>query len=114
MDYTNKLKQTAVHWATPVASGRGGFTFDDPVEITVRWQGKRVNFKTPTGEEKISQAVVYSETALAVGEYLYEGYEIDLDSDYTDPETITNAFRIEAVEPSVALDGSKSLYKAYL
>lgn len=74
------LRQTAVYWASPVNDGYGGFTFDDPVELDVRWEDVQQLFVTPQGEQKVSRAVVYVDQDMDIGGYLFLGNLGDLDS----------------------------------
>lgn len=50
------LKQKAVYWGTPVPNGFGGFTYAEPVEISVRWTEKQELFLNYNGEQVLSRA----------------------------------------------------------
>ena len=49
-------KQTAVYWGDPVEDGRGGKTFEDPVEIKCRWTDYMTLVKDDKGQEYKTQA----------------------------------------------------------
>ena len=44
MNLQKFLNQTAVYWANPVPDGLGGYTYDDPEEVKVRWTDKQERF----------------------------------------------------------------------
>ena len=114
--YTNTLQQTAVYWASPVADGYGGRTFDDPVEIACRWEYRQELFIDAHGRERRSEAVIYVNTDLDLGGYLYLGDLDDLDSgEEADPTTVTNAREVRRFDKVPALRSSTSFtYKAWL
>jgi hypothetical protein len=63
MNIEPQLTDTAVYWANPQNDGYGGYLYDDPEEISVRWiddqrkyLGKTKDFTTYT--EMISRAVI--------------------------------------------------------
>ena len=112
---TTNLKQTACYWANPVSDGIGGYTYDDPVELLVRWQDSSKKFIDANGEEKVSQAIVFVGQDVDVGGYFYLGDLDDLSSaEEADPETITGAYRIRALQKSPALKGTLVVRKVWL
>ncbi len=88
------LNDTAVHWKNPVNDGRGKFTFDAAVEISVRWEFKQEKFMDADGEEKISHSVIFYDADVNLGEYLFLGALVDLDSSQL-PDKQAGAFRIQ-------------------
>ena len=111
--------QTAVYWGSPVNDGYGGKTFDDPVEISCRWEDtiesiNRVGARL--GEEIVSQAQVYVTTDVEERGYLYLGTLDDLDSgEEADPTTIVKAYMINRFDKIPAMRSSNEfLRKAYL
>ena len=93
-------KQTAVYWGNPVNDGTGGFTFDDAVEIKVRWEDRKEVFVAPTGDQLVSKAIVYAMQDLDENGYLYLG---TLDSLYDSAESsggaIDNPKEIDGAYP---------------
>ena len=77
-------------WQPGVNDGVGGFTFPAPTLIKGRWEEKQELFKDPKGEEQMSEAIVYVDTDVSVGEYLAEGDQTGT----ADPTTLSNAHRI--------------------
>ena len=91
--------QTAVYWANPTKDGFGGHSFDDPVEIAVRWQSTQKLVMGDQGVETLSVAEVIVNQDVVPGEYLFLGELTDLDSDEEDdPKAVTGAYRIIAFE----------------
>ncbi len=111
--------QTAVYWGSPVNDGYGGKTFDDPVEISCRWEDRiesinRVGARL--GEEIVSRAQVYVTEDVEELGYLYLGTLDDLDSDEeADPTTIVKAYMINRFDKIPTMRSSNEfLRKAYL
>lgn len=85
---TRNLKQTLTHWAaTP--DGYGGYTFGAPSTIKCRWEERGELFRTLSGEEVVSQAVVHLKSNVQEGDYVYLG-----ETDEEDPTTLTTAYRV--------------------
>ena len=104
---TANLKQTAVYWGGPASDGFGGRTFDEAVEISVRWEERSEMFRDAAGQEARSSTVVYVGADLDLGGYLYLGTLSDLASDEeADPLVVENAFEIRGWSkiPSVKAD----------
>ena len=112
---TSKLKQTAVFWANPVEDGQGGATFDEPVELSVRWEQKQELFADASGQERRSDAVVYVGRDVAVGEYLFLGGLDDLSTaEAGDPLIVTGAYEIKKFEKIPDLSTSRYVRKVWL
>ncbi len=112
-----KLKQKAVHWVHTGPDGRGGNSFDDGVEIDVRWTIVQELFKNAQGEEEMSNAVVRLATDVARQDYLFLGAITDLDSAdsvSTNPETITDAKEIRQYSKRGNVRNTEFLRKAWL
>jgi len=107
--------QTAVYWAAPVKDGYGGFTYGDPVEISVRWQDKTEIIMDSKGVEMISKAEVFTIQDVAEQGILYLGDLDDLDSTQEDdPATITGAHSIKRFEKSPTANGREFVRKVWL
>lgn len=112
---TSKLKQTAVFWANRVEDGQGGATFDEPVELSVRWEQKQEMFADANGQERRSDAVVYVSRDVAVGEYLFLGGLADLSSaEEGNPLIVDGAHEIKKLEKTPDFSGSRYVRKAWL
>ena len=78
--------QTAVYWGNPKDDGYGGFTFDDPVNISCRWEDKTQIVSTMDGQETSSDSEVLVTQDLDYNGYLYLGTLEELLEDYTEEE----------------------------
>ena len=111
----NQLNQTAVYWSNPQSDGYGGRTFDDAVEISVRWQDRQEKFIDMQGHEQVSRAVVYTSIDVTVGGYLYLGELADLSSaEEGDPFAISTAYEIRAFSKSPDIGADKFARKVWL
>jgi len=112
---SNMLNQTAVYWANPVNDGYGGRSFDTGTEVSVRWEQKQELFIDEKANELRSHAVVYTETDMTTGEYLYLGTLADLSSaEEGDPLSILGAYEIRATEKITNLAADRTLRKVWL
>lgn len=82
------LKQKATRWVlTP--DGFGGWTYSIPTVLTCRWEQRQKMFRDPFGEEVVSNALVYLDGDVDVGDYLWQG-----ETTTADPTTLAGAFRV--------------------
>jgi hypothetical protein len=115
MRLSGKLNQTAVYWGSPTSDGQGGRTFDDPVEVSVRWDQRQDLFIDGAGQEVRSSAVVYLSQDVVLGGFLYLGTLDDISSaEEADPMTIDNAFEIRNFEKTGNVKATVFLRKAWL
>ena len=111
----NQLKQTAVYWGNPASDGYGGRTFDDAVEMNVRWQDRQELFVDAQGREQTSRAVVYVATDLAIGGYLYLGTLADLSSaEEGDPLSVSTAYEIRSISKTPDIGADRFARKLWL
>lgn len=111
----NQLKQTAVYWGNPQSDGYGGRTFEDPVEINVRWSDRQEMFVDAQAREQTSRAVVHTATDLVVGGYLYLGTLADLSSaEEGDPLSLSTAYEIRAFSKTPNIRADNFVRKAWL
>ena len=80
---TRNLLQTLTYWGTPVSNGRGGFTYDAPVNIDGRWEDRQELFIDGNKRDVRSQAVAFVDQDVDVDGYLALGDWTD--SAYDDP-----------------------------
>ena len=112
---TDKLRQTAVYWGNPQSDGTGGRTFDDPVELSVRWEQRQELFIDVGGQEVTSQAVVYVDQDVDIGGYLYLGDLDDLSSaEEASPLTVDGAYEIRGLKKLPDIKASRFMRKAWL
>jgi hypothetical protein len=65
--------QTAVYWGSPSPDGFGGQEYDNPVEISCRWDDVINQVTNNKGEELVSGAMVLLTQEVDVDGYLYLG-----------------------------------------
>ena len=111
---SRRLNQKLVYWGNPVDDGKGGFTFDFPVELDGRCIYKMERVVSGIGEETISRAQVYLKQVVTEGGYLYLGTLEDssLDS-HPVPTEVDTSMRILAVEIIPNIQGNAYMYKVY-
>jgi len=78
--------QVCVYWASPTSNGRGGYTYDDPVELYCRWKDEQQIFASNDGEQLVSKAVVHVLEDVDTDGLLYLGSLDDLETLYDDSE----------------------------
>ena len=109
------LKQTAVYWGNPQSDGSGGHTYDDPVEIDVRWQHKQELYVDTNGQEVKSAAIVYTDQDIDMDGYLFLGSLADLSSaEEGDPQTVDDAYRVGAFSKTPNLKATAFGRKVWL
>ena len=72
------LKTDITYWAS-TPDGFGGFTFGTPVALKGRWEQRTELFRNATGEEEVSEAIVFVSSDVAINGYLFEGTSIAAD-----------------------------------
>jgi len=112
---TDKLRQTTVYWGNPQNDGAGGRTFDEPVELSVRWEQRQELFVDANGQESTSKAVVYVDRDVDIGGYLYLGDLDDLSStEEGDPLTVDGAYEIRSFKKLPDIKADRFLRKVWL
>ena len=114
MRLSRLLNQTIVYWGTPSYDGYGGRTFDDPVELTGRWEDKNVLFIDSNGSERTSESIIYLTQAVDIGGFLYLGELDDFSSSATEPQDHENAREIRSCSKSPDVKGTTNLFKVML
>lgn len=105
----------AVYWGNPAPDGYGGFSWDTPVELSVRWEEKARQFLSSDGELSVSRAIVYLGQDVARDGVLYQGRLADLSAaQKADPRTVTGAQGIRRFDKTPEIDGSDFERVAYL
>ncbi len=112
---TKNLNQTAVHWANRVEVGDADATFDNGVEVDVRWEERQELFVDSFGNERRSQAIVFVAIDIKVGEYLFLG---DLDDSSLDSNlenfADVDSFEVKAFKKVSTLAGDQFERKCFL
>jgi len=113
--YTRHMYQVATYWEPGVNDGFGNLSFAavQPVLLRCRWENKTVLFRSSSGQEVTSEAVVYTQTDVLLRGYLFLGDEVATGPGL-DPRSLAGAREIRRVDSSPSLTADVQLYKAYL
>jgi hypothetical protein len=108
------FKQDLVYWKKTGNDGEGGFEYDDPVEIKCRYEKKKEQVISGTGEQKLSRARFFASQQLEEGGYVYLGTLSDDAVGLTQsPADTEGSMRILAADEIPSPDGRTSLYIGY-
>ena len=107
---TRNLREDITHWPVIGSNGYGGFTFDTPVVLKGRWEDKNELFRTLDNEEEVSNAIVYLNTDVAVGDFLVRGDE----TAESDPTSVSGTFRARNYNKTTNLRNVMALRKVFL
>lgn len=108
------LKQKAVYWSSPIPDGFGGFSYIAPIEINVRWEDRTEQYVDMSGQQALSNAIVYADRDFSIGCYIMLGTLLDVTDPGLDPQKTTGALRIMMVAKSPNIKGTQFLRKAWL
>ena len=107
MDYTWALNQIATYWARLAPDGHGGWDYDDPVEIYVRWDEVQEAMVDSAGEEFVTRAEIMVNQVMSPGDYLYLGELTSaMEDSAANPVNIEGAWPVRRVEsiPTIQAD----------
>lgn len=105
----------AVYWGNPTPDGFGGFSWDAPVELSVRWEERTRQFLSSDGILSVSRAVIYLGQDVENDGVLWQGRLTDLSTaEKADPRTVSGAQGIRRFDKIPELDGSDYERVAYL
>lgn len=107
-----RLVQTAVYWGNPEPDGEGGYTWDDPIELDVRWEDSQELVLNNNGEEVLSKAKVTVSQDVDEGGWLYLGSldESALDST-SDPRDVDGASPIVSFRKVPRIGSTTRFYR---
>ena len=110
MNYEGMLKQKATWWSVS-PDGFGGDTFGSPVLLDCRWENRQEVFIGQIDrKELISNAVVFINQDIAVGDYLVEGDQIA----QVDPSELPNSFKVQRFDSVPDLRNLQKVRRAVL
>jgi hypothetical protein len=94
---TKRHNQKIVYWGSPVPDGVGGYTFADPIEVNGRWEDAQKLFRDASGNEVVSDSIVYLGQDVVNKGWLWLGEIADLNSsDQDNPELLSGAKEIRS------------------
>jgi hypothetical protein len=108
------LNQTAVYWGNPITNGRGGFTWDDPVEIVCRWSDSGKMLESADGKQFVAISEVQVNQDLDVDGMLLLLSLDDLDSGNYDDPVNAGAISIKQFDKIPTIKANRFYRKAYL
>lgn len=111
---TRMRKQKAVWWQQ---DGRDRFNelfYKSGEIIDCRWDDSITEFLDAEGKRVLSQAVVYVDRELKVGDVLFLDDEVPLLPDHTTPPSYSGAYRIRQFKKIPNLRNTETLLIAYL
>ena len=123
-DFVSRLcEQDAVYWGNPQDDGRGGFAYDDPVEIKCRWEDVN-EVISMAGDDRKSREIVSKAKVWVLQDVDEEGYLYlgTLDSsgaltsaEEDNPADVDKAYQIKLFEKTPEhRQSNKFIRKAYL
>lgn len=112
MDF--ELNQTAVYWERLGPDGYGGYDWEDPVEIDVRWEQSSDVYTDAMGETRNCNAKVFLGQDIKVGDYLYLGDLDDITSASGPPASMEEAVSVKRFDKIPDLAGTEFLRRAWL
>lgn len=90
------LRQKAVYWAPLGENETGQMTFDDPIEIPVRWEDITMEFLDKQGKTQVSRSQVFVDRVLEVGGVLWKGTLDYIAADASNPFANEDAWAIRS------------------
>ena len=106
-------RQTAVYWSFSGVDEFGKKTYDSPVEIKCRWDGRIEEFLDSGGERQLSQAVVYVDRETPIGGVLMLGVLGDI-TDAVKIKENEGAWEIRRYDTTPNLKATEWLRTVYL
>lgn len=111
---TRMRKETAVWFEKTGTDPYGKPTHGVPVEIKVRWDAVSKQFIKPTGEEVMSNAIVYVDRDVKVGDVLLLGTIADNVTNPLDAKDNVGAWEVQRFDRNPNLRATEYLRTAYL
>lgn len=111
MNLVEMMPHQLTYWPPASPDGFGQVVFGAPVfPVACRWQDTQKIFRDASGQEVMSEAIVYLETDLALNGYVVLGDQ----SAESDPRNLDAAREIRQTNSSASLDGDQALRKVWL
>jgi len=108
---TSMRRQKAVWWSKTGVSTSGRSSFDLPVEVDCRWEDTSVEVLLPGTKKVNSEAVVYVDRLMKVGDRLLKG---EMDSNTPNDPLGASSVEIKKFEGLPSFSATETLYTAYL
>ncbi len=107
-------KQLAVYWGNPQNDGRGGYTYDPPIEIKCRWVDITQVIYNSDGNEITSTAEVQVEVDVVLNGCLLLSRLVDVDADVLNNPVLAGGQLIQRFDKIPMFKVGQYFRKAYL
>ena len=115
--FSRLLRQTVTYWEPGSADVFGNTSWAAGVEISARWEEKVEDVLNADGENVASRAVVYVDGTQDIGidGRMFLGTLSELTAEQrSDPDKVSNSYRIIMIQNSPGLRNRRSLKKIWL
>ena len=107
-------KQKAVWWQRSALPDQyGTYSYAAPIEIDCRWDDTTQEYRHPKGQVEMSNAVVYVDREMAVGDMLMKG-EWESDTPDNPLELDSGVFEIQRFDNNPNIKATEFLLTAFL
>ncbi len=106
---TRNLRQTATLWVFNGVSNSGDPSFVAPVQVTVRWEDRVIEFIDNRGEKTVSKSVVYLSQDVNQGDFMVLGTDST-----ASPINVVGAFEVRDFRKIPAINGTDMERRALL
>ena len=107
------MKATGVYWGVKGLDKFGDPTYEEPIEITLRWEDAEEEFINANGEKEMSRSMLIVDRDLEIKGYMFLGKIADL-KDTDSPRENRDAWEIRMVKNTPDFKGRKFLREAIL
>ena len=103
-----------ITWWSSIPGDYGGYTWGSPITLDGRWEDRSETFKHPSGNDVVSNSIVYLADAsagmlVAPGDYLFHGTNAT-----SDPTLVPKTMPVQRIDRTPDLRGLTTEIKAYL
>ncbi len=108
---TRMLRQQGIYWSLAGTDADGQPTWNDPIQIKVRWEDKLHEVGDKEGERQEPMGRVYVDRDVTIGSYLLLG---EITSSLNSDPRAAGAYRIAAFEQLPNIRATETLRTAFL
>ena len=114
MPMLRNLRDTITYWRVTGNDGFGGYTLAAPTVLRARWTEGQQKFVNASGEEDVSQATVYLESDVVIGDWIALGnYKFEPDP-FNPAEGVITPYRVRGFSRVANLRNSTNLRTAFI
>lgn len=104
------MNQQVTYWAPAGENEYGGSTFGAPILLMGRWEERAEQYRTPSGDDSVSRAVVKVNRTVVIDGYLALGSH----TAFATPDFVAGAEQIQQVSIIPDLRNASNEVRAYL